>query len=300
MSTQGTIKHYTLIIEKVKSAKYPSSKIIREHLARHDFEISERTFQRNIEAIRNEFGVEITYDRKQNGYFINEELSIGLDTFLNFLEIVATAELLTESLKEGKEALNYISFEAEGNLRGIEYLKSLLFAVKNHRKILFTHLNFDSGRKKNYKMKPYLLKEYQNRWYIVGLIAGIGQFMAFGIDRIENLEVLTETFVPDKKLNPLIQFENIIGISYSPNEPEEIILSFTPLQGQYIKSLPLHKSQQIIEDNELEVVISLNLKANFELIQRILMLGDRVKVLEPEWLVEEIKLNLNQALSKYK
>jgi predicted DNA-binding transcriptional regulator YafY len=108
MSRQGTIKRYLLIVEKITLTKSPSFKVLRDHLLDHGFEISERTLQRNIEQIRYEFGIEIKYDRTQNGYYVDKEESINYDAFMKFLEIVSTADLLTESLKDGKEAMSYI------------------------------------------------------------------------------------------------------------------------------------------------------------------------------------------------
>ena len=99
---------------------------------------------------------------------LDKEESSNYDAFVKFLEIVTTADLLTESVKDGKDTMNYISFEGDGDLKGIDNLKPLLFAIKNHRKILFTHENFETGKRKNYQMKPYMLREYQSRWYIVG------------------------------------------------------------------------------------------------------------------------------------
>ena len=299
MSAQGTIKRYLLIVEKITSTKSPSFQVLKSYLSDHGFEISERTLQRNIEQIRYEFGIEIKYDRTQKGYHVDKEESINYDAFMKFLEIVSTADLLTESLKDGKEAMSYISFETDGNLKGIETLKLLLFAIKNHRIIFFTHENFETGKRKSYRMKPYLLKEYQNRWYIVGLIKG-DEFRTFGIDRIEKVEVLTDTFEPNLKLNPAKLFENIIGLTYSNDEPEEVILSFTPLQGKYIKALPLHRSQEVIKETEKEIIVRLAVIPNFELEQEILMLGDSVKVLKPEWLSKEIKSILMNTLKQYK
>ena len=125
------------------------------------------------------------------------------------------------------------------------------------------------------------------------------EFRTFGIDRIESIEVLTETFKPDPKLNPTKLFENIIGLNYSSNKPEEVILSFTPLQGKYIRSLPLHKSQQIIKETEDELLIKIIVIPNFELKQKILMMGENVKVMKPEWFVKEIKAILANTLNQY-
>lgn len=300
MSKHGTIRRYTLIIEKIGRKQYPSFEIIKDYLFEHGFEISTRTIQRDIEQIRFEFGIEIKYDRNRNGYFIDTETSINPDSFLRFLEIVNTAELLTESLKESKDTLNYISFESHGDLKGIENLKPLLFAIKNHRKVAFTHENFDTGKQRKYSVRPYLLKEYQNRWYLVGIIGGTNEFRTFGIDRILNLEVKEETFKPETKIDPIELFENTVGLSYSYNELEEVVLSFTPLQAKYVKSLPLHKSQEIIEENEKEVQVKLRIIPNFEFKQKVMMLGETVKVLEPKWLVDDIKKSLTTALMNYK
>ncbi|MEA1875019.1 MAG: WYL domain-containing protein [Bacteroidota bacterium] len=299
MSKHGTIRRYTLEIEKIRRGQFPSFQEIKNYLFEHGFEIGDRTIQRDIEQIRFEFGVEIKYNRDKNGYFIDYENSINIESFFRFLEIVNTAELFTESLNESKDALKHITFDSGGGLKGIENLNPLLKAIKDNRKISFTHFNFHTKKSRKYRLKPYLLKEYQNRWYVVGLIGNLKEFRTFGIDRIENLEVKTETFKVDNKLNPIEMFEKIIGLVYSVSIAQTIVLSFTPTQGEYIKTLPLHTSQEILIDNETEFRISLYIIPNYELNQKILMYGDTVKVIEPKWLADEIKENLKRALKKY-
>lgn len=299
MSKHGTIRRYTLEIEKIKRGGYPSFSEIKDYLFDHGFEVGDRTIQRDIEQIRFEFGIEIKYRRESNGYYIDYESSINIESFFRFLEIVNTAELLTESLLESKDTLKYISFDSGGGLKGIENLKPLLMAIKENRKISFTHINFHTNKSRTYSFKPYLLKEYQNRWYVVGLIGGLSELRTFGIDRIENLEVRAETFKPDIKLKPAEMFNQTIGLVYSENTVQQVILSFTPTQGKYIKTLPLHSSQQVLVDDENECKISINVIPNYELIQLILKNGDTVKVVEPEWLVDEIKDYLKRTLKKY-
>jgi len=299
MSKHGTIRRYTLEIEIIKKGHFPSFQEVKSYLFDHGFEISERTIQRDIEQIRCEFGIEIKYNRNQNGYSIDYENSLNIESFFRFLEIVNTAELLTESLLESKDSLKYISFDTGGGFKGIENLKPLLKAIKDHRKIAFSHYSFDTQKSRKYVLKPYLLKEYQNRWYIVGIVSGFNEFRTFGIDRIENLEIKTETFEPDKKQNPSEKFEQTIGLVYSINTPQTIVLSFTPKQGRYIKSLPLHTSQKVLIDDDMECRISLLVVPNYELNQQILKHGETVKVIEPQWLRDEIKAILKRTLDKY-
>lgn len=299
MSKHGTIRRYTLEIEKIRRGQFPSFQEIKDYLFEHGFEIGDRTIQRDIEQIRFEFGIEIKYDRDKNGYYIDYENSLNIESFFRFLEIVNTTELLTESLLESKDSLKHISFDTGGGLKGIENLKPLLKAIKDNRKISFTHFNFHTEKSRKYTLKPYLLKEYQNRWYVVGIIGGFNEFRTFGIDRIENLEIKTETFKPDKKLNPIEMFNKTIGLVYSENTPQTIVLSFTPTQGKYVKTLPLHTSQRILIDDEQECRISLEVVPNYELTQQTLKHGETVKVVEPQWLKDEIKGILKRTLGNY-
>lgn len=299
MSKQGTIKRYSLILDKLKGKQYPSFKEIKEYLFQKGFQVSERTLQRDIEQIRVEFSVEITYSKSRNGYFIDLENSMNTDSFFNFLELVNTAQFLVESLQQGSDVINYISFEDNRTGKGTNYLKPILDAIKNKQKISFLHYNFHTAISKTFLIKPYLLKEYQNRWYVIGIIDGTDEFRTFGVDRIENVELLSETFNRDNKLNPKELFNNIIGVVYSISELQKIVLSFTPEQGKYIKSLPLHNSQKVMIDDEKEVRIQLFLKPNYEFSQIILMHGESVKVIEPLWLATEIKNIAKNMFSQY-
>lgn len=299
MSNYATIRRYSLIIEKVGNNQFATFNEIKNYLLRHDFNVSDRTLQRDIKQLRYEFGIEIQYNRFKNGYFINEDLSLDLESFVRFFEIVNTADLLIESLKESKDTLDYISFEAQGSLKGIENLKPLLFAIKNQRIINFAHENFYEKTHSTHKVKPYLLKEYQNRWYLIGTIKPTDEFRTFGIDRISNLVVSETTFKPNSKKKASKLFEHTIGLTYSLGEVEDVVLSFTALQGKYIKTLPLHSSQRILMDNEKELQIKLKIIPNFEFQQQLLKLGDNVKVLQPQWLADEIKTVLTNTLKQY-
>ncbi|MFZ4414298.1 MAG: WYL domain-containing protein, partial [Bacteroidales bacterium] len=87
----------------------------------------------------------------------------------------------------------------------------------------------------------------------------------------------------------------------SPNglEAKEIILSFDPFQGKYIKSLPLHETQEILADNESELKIKLKLCTSFDFIMEILSFGENVKVIAPESLINEMKRAYHNAINLY-
>lgn len=299
MSRQGTIRRYTLIIEKINSGQYPSFREILDYLEQFGFELSKRTVERDFGAIRDEFGIEITYDRYKDGYFIDKENRINMESFIRFLEIVNTANLLTDSLSDSRQSLDYIAFDQQGSLKGIEHLSSVLKAIKEHRKMNLVHHTFHGKKAHKFKVEPYLLKEYQNRWYIVAFVLGMNEPRTFAIDRLEKVEILDETFKPTKRDELLANFNHVIGLVYSYGEIEDVELVFTQQQGNYVKSLPWHSSQTILVDNELELRIKLRVIPNFELTQKILMCGDSVEVIHPLWLRTEIKKLILKSLEKY-
>jgi predicted DNA-binding transcriptional regulator YafY len=175
----------------------------------------------------------------------------------------------------------------------------LLKAVKERRVVTFIHENFETGKHRDYTLMPYMLKEYLNRWYLIGLIEDSDIFWTFGIDRVFDLKVTDNIFTPSNRSHPSENFRHTIGLTYSTAKKQDVVLSFTPLQAKYVKALPLHWSQEIVEESERGLIIRLSIIPNLEFIQRVLMLGPNVKVLEPDWVAKEVREALQEALKQY-
>jgi predicted DNA-binding transcriptional regulator YafY len=300
MSLQGTIKRYSLIINHARESSCPSFRDIHEMLSDEGFQISARTLQRDIEDIRDEFGIELTYDSARNGYYIDYEKSVNADYILHFLELAVSAQVMIDSLKEGKQVLKYIAFDSYEYFKGVSNLQKLLFAVKNSRKISFRHTSYQTGKTWTQNVRPYLLKEFQGRWYLYAENSSLKVFRVYGVDRIDDLKVLEESFKP-KNIDPAGRFGDMIGVS-NPDEGQarqEVVLSFNAEQGLYFKSLPWHSSFSVLEDNDKEFRVCLTIIPNYELFQRILMHSDSVTILNPPWLREKVKNALSESLRKY-
>lgn len=114
------------------------------------------------------------------------------------------------------------------------------------------------------------------------------------------LEIEAKTFPAKKNKEVRSNFEQIIGLDYSNGQLEKVRIELTPVQGRYVISSPLHPSQYVITETRDATVIALELIPNYELIQKILMLGDQAKVLAPASLRFEVKKMLIAVLEKYK
>jgi predicted DNA-binding transcriptional regulator YafY len=299
MSYRSAIKRYISIIDLLSTNQFPSLEYIFKNLSDEGIKTSERTIQRDFQALKEEFGIEVVYNKFKDGYFIDSENSTSPKTFIRILEILNTAEIIADTIKDNKESLKYLSLESSVNLKGIENLKYILKAIKDSKIISFKHQSFYNDTSRISYLKPYGLKEYMNRWYVIGVVQGLNELRTYGIDRIEELKITDKKFTPDTKLNPLANFEQIVGVVYSLHEMTKVVLSFSPNQGKYIKTLPIHASQTTLVDNQEEFKISLYLKPNYELIQKIMMYNQDVKVIEPSWLAKEILERAKKMIKNY-
>jgi predicted DNA-binding transcriptional regulator YafY len=301
MSQYEVIKRYCLIIEKVRQSHYPKLQTIMDFLTRKGLKISKRTIQRDFEQLETEFGLRISYSRSQKGYYMKEEDKLKLEPFINFLDILETADILSASLAESSETLKYISFDSTEKNKSVEFIKPVLKALKEHKVLRLEYKSYKNDEVKTEEVLPYLLKQYLGRWYLAACYKNgkSKKLYLFGLDRILSLEATKERFKPDAEIEPKENFKQIIGISNITEPPQKVILSFRSETAPYIKSLPLHSSQRILLETDKECRIEICVKINSELISKILSFGPRVKVLEPTFLTRKVIQLLNETSTLY-
>lgn len=298
MSKRESIARYNLIIKKLR--KHPStfSEISKDlafesDLEGYNFNISKRTFQRDMEDIRSIYNIDIQYDFSRRVYFIdfdqqpevNERILEAFDTF-NALNI-------TDRLS------SYIHFEKR-RPQGTENLYGLLHAIKSQVQIKFTYQKYWEDDLTERTVEPFALKEFKNRWYVLANDLKDNQVKSFALDRLTELEITKRKFRFPNDFDVNEHYKYCFGI-ISPNghKPQEVILSFNPLQGKYVKSLPLHESQQIMTDNEEELRIKLTLFITHDFFMELLSYGENLKIISPASLINKIKNSLQETLKKY-
>lgn len=298
MSKREAISRYNLIIKKLRKCSASFSEVadylsLESELQSYDFNVSKRTFQRDLEDIRSIYNIDIQYNFSRKVYFIdfeqqpevNERILEAFDTF-NALNI-------TDRLS------NHIHFEKR-RPQGTENLYGLLHAIKNQVQINFTYKKYWEDELTERIVEPYALKEFKNRWYVLANDLKGNQVKSFALDRLTDLEITKRKFQFPNDFNINDHYKYCFGI-ISPNghKPQEVILSFDPFQGKYIKSLPLHESQQILIDNEEELRIKLTLFVTHDFFMELLSYGENLKVIEPESLIKDIKNSMQATLKQY-
>ena len=297
MPVQDKIRRYNLIIEKIQKSKKPSFSEIQHFLMKQDFPVSHRTLQRDIEQIKYELSISIEYDKSTNGYYIqNQEYSKNV---LDLLQQKSFYTDLIEFTRENPKQKDAILLDTDMHQVGFEYVQEILAAIRNQRKIEFEYQKFKEEDPKKYIIEPYCLKEFENRWYLVGVVNDKPNLHKFGIERILNMKVSTLKFKKEKHISTMEHFALMIGVNDEQRKREIIHLAFTPLQAKYIDTLALHWSQKLVSKEKDWVTYEYYLIPNFELEQKILGYGMQVKVLKPLKLRNRIVQLLQQTLTNY-
>jgi predicted DNA-binding transcriptional regulator YafY len=299
MSKRESIARYNLIIKKLRKQPATFDEIsdylsLESELQEYNFNVSKRTFKRDLDDIGSLYNIDIIYDFSRKVYFIdfdeqpevNERMLEAFDTF--------------NALNISDRLSNYIHFEKR-RPQGTENLYGLLHAIKNQVQIAFTYQKFWEDEITLRKTEPYALKEFKNRWYVLANDLKDKKVKSFALDRLSNLEITNKKFQLPNNFNVSEHFKYCFGI-ISPNEhlPQEVILSFDPFQGKYIKTLPLHESQVILIDNEQELLVKLTLFITHDFFMEILSFGDNVKVIQPDSFIADLKEAYKNVLKLYR
>lgn len=305
MSKKGYFSRYLLIVKKLKVKKYTSYEELQHYIANQlnylqmrddtlDIGFSKRTLQRDLKEIRNLFGVDIEHSRQHNGYYIVQDENDNM----NFQRMMEAFDMFN-SLNMAQDLKPFIHLEKQ-RPQGTESMYGLLHAIKNHLRIKFGYQKFWEDEPNERVVEPYALKEFRNRWYVVAKDCKSTNIRTFALDRLSDLEIMKLNFSYPLNYSVNEMFNNCFGIiTPEDGQVEEVVLSFSPSQGKYIKTLPLHHSQQILMDNEQECIIGLKVKLTFDFEQEILSHGACVKVISPQRLVDSIKNSIKDTLAKY-
>ena len=146
---------------------------------------------------------------------------------------------------------------------------------------------------------PLLLKQYNNRWVLIGWENGRAVPQNLPIDRILAFRETAEDFVHPKSFDSRAYFRHVLGTTVMGNEPETVVLHFSRERAKYVSTKKIHPEQTEVwlRDGQLEVRFVVVL--NQELEARILEFGRDVMVISPPLLRKQIKENLREALAGY-
>lgn len=188
---------------------------------------------------------------------------------------------------------NIISFEKSMKDGGGKYINMLLQHIRQETVVEIEYHSFSSNAVKKHRLHPYFLKEYRNRWYVIGYHSEYKGIRTLALDRMLGIEAYYhETYQPST-IDLHEYYQHAVGVSVTSEKPKKIVFELSPREYQYIQTQPIHTSQKCLQQDENKVVVELNVIINYELKSTLLSLGSNIKVTEPkelkQFLFEEAK-----------
>lgn len=253
-----------------------------------------RTLQRDIRTIEEVFGMEIE-NVKGEGYRI-----VGWDPVYTdrFKELLSEFEILS-TVGSDSWTRDYIIPEQRKMTFSVD-IQKVLRSIKQRRKVRFSYsLPRLGGKEAEYLAEPYFLKQSQNRWYLVAMVEGI--LKCFELGRFVSFKVLDEEFSRDESVQAENLFRDCFGIWDDPKmSVEDIRLRFSPLDGRFIKTLPIHSSQKIVAETNEYVEVTLRLKITNDFVMALLSRSSSIEILAPQSLKDRMNAIWATALERNK
>ena len=256
-----------------------------------------RTFHQHRSAIEELFGVEIKCN-PSNGYkyaITNPEV-LRNDRIRKWL---LNSFNLSNMIIAGHNMKDRILFEDIP--RGTEYLQTIIDAMQQSKELAIDYQPF-YGHRASYTIQPYAMKTYHQRWYVLGFIKELNAIRNIALDRLLEMTIKEQPFKFPKNFNAEKYYANTVGIFVNEKlSPVKVTLKAYGKQIEYLRSLPLHKSQcETFSKYGEFCVFEYKLCLTPELSSQILAMGENVEVLEPIELREEIMSRLNDCLNRYR
>ena len=199
-----------------------------------------------------------------------------------------------------KKSRPILMFEDASYNTGMEYFLPLYEYIADRTTVRLIYQNFRSEESEERIVYPYLLKQYNNRWFLFGTDKGYTTLSIYPLDRILSVDSSEEKFI-DTDIDFATYFSDKIGVGI-PKEGNEVrdILFRVPLnQKPYLVTKPLHSSQTLVSEDAEWATFSLHVRVNYELQQELLAFGDLIEILAPADFRELIKSRLQKSLARY-
>lgn len=211
-----------------------------------------------------------------------------------------------------EERRQIISFANNPYLQNSNLLGTLFDNISNEVVIRLSYHTFNDETIRCIDFHPYLLKQYNERWFLLGAADSDQKILNFALDRIDKVEPLPEKKYIECPDDIYERFEDIVGVTlYEERQVEHIVCWVSEASKGYVNTKPIHESYTLFKgekESQLHeqypkldggLFFSIDCIPNFELIRELCSFGSNLVVLSPESIREDIKNRLSAHLDQY-
>lgn len=230
-----------------------------------------------------------------NEYYIEEASDIrGADLRLRLLNLMSIDSLL----KDSKELSDRILFEPVPS--GEKFLTPIIEAMRDKTAIEMTYQSFTRQKPATFIVEPYCLKVFKQRWYMLAYSPSLDKAMIYSLDRVHAVESTKQKYKLPKDFNAEAYFKNTYGVTGMDEKPEDIEICIDAMQANYLRTLPLHSSQEEIERNDDYSIFRFHMVPSYEFLQELRKYGSDIEVISPESVRAEFREDTESLYRIYK
>ncbi|MBQ6186412.1 MAG: WYL domain-containing protein [Prevotella sp.] len=211
-----------------------------------------------------------------------------------------------------EERRQIICFSNNRYLRNSNLLGILFDSISNEVVLQLSYHTFSDETIRSIDFHPYLLKQYNDRWFLIGAADSDQKILNFALDRLDKVEPLPEKKYIECPEDIYNRFEDIVGVTLYENcQMEHILCWVNDTSKEYVNTKPIHESYTLLKGKkELElhkqyphlergIFFSIDCIPNYELIRELCSYGGNLVVLSPKPIKQEIKSRLTSHLKMY-
>lgn len=250
------------------------------------------TFNRHRDAILDMFGVVIECDKSSGyKYYIANPSVLNDDTIERWmLSTLTVGSVLSDSIVLQDRII------LEEVPAGEEYLQTIIRAMKSNQKLKMTYKRFDSDSYENI-VAPYALKLFHQRWYVLTFTGR--HYATYSLDRIRSLHITDETFDMPEDFSPHSYFKEYFGVLTDDTPMAHVVIRAYDFVPNYLRTLPLHSSQRETLATEEYTEFAYDIRPTYDFCDQLLSYGQRIEVLQPESLRNQMKQWVKEMNQRY-
>ena len=216
-------------------------------------------------------------------------------------ELADTIQRLEHKVELDNELTsNTLQFEQNLHYTGREWFGDVYELLLHQKVMKLTYQPFEADEPRTFHVHPYLLKQYNQRWFLIGWCQEHASIGTYPLDRFVDARVSNIPFEKHATFNPDFYDKYLLGVTVPPNAvPEKLMLKFAPKRVKYFLTKPFGVIDNLATTKTGHIQVTLTMIINPELEAAILQFGKDVTVVEPLNLRERIAGILKEGLGNY-
>ena len=293
----NTFRRHIWLLETLERLEYARFREIQEAwkhspLNTENEDLPKRTFRNHIIAIGEQMNLFIDYKQGKGYYIANPQGLRGANIKQWMLSSLSVYNLLSEC----KDLKNHILIEEMPSCEA--FLTPIAHAIRRGYVLTFVYRSNQNPDPHKAEVEPYCLKLFKRRWYLVGRNVAKDEIRIYALERMKEVAETQRTYSIPESFNAEDYFAPYYGI-ITDGAPELIRLKVIPREARYLRSLPLHPSQEEVETCEEYSIFTLYLSPTWDFKQELLSRADQLEVLAPASLREWMREMIRKMMGRY-